>query len=419
MKGLWSLAWRSAWSRRYGLSWVALSIALATFLMLSLEQLRHDVRQHFAQSVSGTDLIVGARTSSSALLLYSVFRMGNATQNIRWSSVQTLSQDPAVAWIIPVSLGDSFQGYPVVATTGAFFEHFRYGDQQRLRLVQGQPFHDLFDTVIGADVAQRLGLQVGQRITLSHGSGAFQASDHGDKPFTVTGILARTGTPVDRSVHISLQGMEAIHLDWVGGLPPRDAVSADQTRQMDLSPRSVTAALVGLKSRAAVFSMQRSVSAFQAEPLMAILPGVALDELWNTLATGEQALELMVWVVAAVSLLGLVAAISAGLEQRRQELAVLRSLGAGPARVFGLLLIEGLLITTAAALTGVLLTVLAVLGLGEMIAMHHGITVSLQQPLPSQLLMLAGIVLAGVVASALPGWRAYRISSLDGLQPKP
>jgi putative ABC transport system permease protein len=124
-------------------------------------------------------------------------------------------------------------------------------------------------------------------------------------------------------------------------------------------------------------------------------------------------------VVAAVSLLGLVAAISAGLEQRRQELAVLRSLGAGPARVFGLLLIEGLLITTAAALTGVLLTVLAVLGLGEMIAMHHGITVSLQQPLPSQLLMLAGIVLAGVVASALPGWRAYRISSLDGLQPKP
>lgn len=419
MKGLWSLAWRSAWSRRYGLSWVALSIALATFLMLSLEQLRHDVRQHFAQSVSGTDLIVGARTSSSALLLYSVFRMGNATQNIRWSSVQTLSQDPAVAWIISVSLGDSFQGYPVVATTGAFFEHFRYGDQQRLRLVQGQPFHDLFDTVIGADVAQRLGLQVGQRITLSHGSGAFQASDHGDKPFTVTGILARTGTPVDRSVHISLQGMEAIHLDWVGGLPPRDAVSADQTRQMDLSPRSVTAALVGLKSRAAVFSMQRSVSAFQAEPLMAILPGVALDELWNTLATGEQALELMVWVVAAVSLLGLVAAISAGLEQRRQELAVLRSLGAGPARVFGLLLIEGLLITTAAALTGVLLTVLAVLGLGEMIAMHHGITVSLQQPLPSQLLMLAGIVLAGVVASALPGWRAYRISSLDGLQPKP
>ncbi len=418
MRGLWSLAWRSAWSRRYGLSWVALSIALSTFLLLSLEQLRHDVRQHFAQSVSGTDLIVGARTSSTALMLYSVFRIGNATQNIRWSSLQAISRDPAVAWVIPISLGDSFRGYPVVATSDAFFQHFRYGDRQPLVLAQGRPFSDVFDAVIGAEVAQRLGLRVGQAMTLSHGSGAFQAADHDDKPFTITGILARTGTPVDRSVHISLQGMEALHVDWVAGMPSRDALSADQVRHMELTPRSVTAALVGLKSRAAVFSMQRSVSEFQAEPLMAVLPGVALDELWNTLATGEQALELMVWMVAIVSLLGLVAAISAGLEQRRRELAVLRSLGAGPARVFALLLIEGLVITTAAALAGVCLTVLVIVGLGDWIGQHYGITVSLQSPLNSQVLMLAGIVLAGVVASALPGWRAYRLSSADGLQPR-
>ncbi len=418
MRGLWSLAWRSAWSRRYGLSWVALSIALATFLLLSLEQLRHDVRQHFAQSVSGTDLIVGARTSSTALMLYAVFRIGNATQNIRWSSVQALSKDPAVAWVIPISLGDSFRGYPVVATSSAFFQHFRYGERQPLALAQGRPFSDVFDAVVGAEVAQRLGLQAGQSITLSHGSGAFQASDHDDKPFTVTGILKRTGTPVDRSVHISLQGMEALHIDWVAGMPSRDRLSAEQVRDMELSPRSVTAALVGLKSRSAVFSMQRSVSEFQAEPLMAVLPGVALDELWSTLATGEQALELMVWMVAVVSLLGLVAAVSAGLEQRRRELAVLRSLGAGPARVFALLLIEGLFITTAAALAGVGLTVLAMVGLGDWIGQHYGITVSLQSPLNSQVLMLTGIIAAGLVASALPGWRAYRLSSTDGLQPR-
>ncbi|MBM3363142.1 MAG: FtsX-like permease family protein [Betaproteobacteria bacterium] len=418
MKGLGSLAWRSAWSRRYSLSWVALSIALATFLMLSLEQMRHDVRRHFAQSVSGTDLIVGARTSSTALLLYSVFRIGNATQNIRWSSVQALSADPAVAWVIPISLGDSFRGYPVVATSEALFQHWRYGDQQGLELAQGSPFRDVFDAVVGAEVAQRLGLQVGQPLTLSHGSGDFQASDHDDKPFTTTGILARTGTPVDRSVHISLQGMEALHVDWVAGMPARKGLSADQARAMDLQPKSVTAVLVGLKSRAAVFSMQRSIAAFQAEPLMAILPGVALDELWQNLATGEQALELMVWVVAIVSLLGLVAAISAGLEQRRHELAVLRSLGAGPARVFVLLLTEGLIITTTATLAGVVLTVLILLGLGDWTGQHYGITVSLRGPLDSQLAMLAGVVLAGVAASALPGWRAYRLSSVDGLQPR-
>ena len=419
MSGLGSLAWRSAWSRRYGLSWVALSIALATFLMLSLEQLRHDVRQHFAQSVSGTDLIVGARTSSTALLLYSVFRIGNATQNIRWSSVEALARDPAVAWVIPISLGDSFQGYPVVATQASFFEHFRYGERQRLTMAQGRPFTDLLDVVVGVEVAQRLGLRIGQRITLSHGSGAFQAHDHDDRPFTVTGILGRTGTPVDRSVHISLQGMEALHVDWVAGMPSREAIHTDQLRSMDLTPRSVTAALIGLKSRAAVFSMQRSISDFQAEPLMAILPGVALDELWNTVATGEQALELMVGIVALVSLLGLVAAVNAGLEQRRHELAVLRSLGAGPTRVFALLLIEGLVVTALAVLGGILLTMLVLFGLGDWIGSHYGITVSLQAPLNRQLLMIAGILLAGVAASALPGWRAYRLSSADGLQPRP
>jgi len=202
-------------------------------------------------------------------------------------------------------------------------------------------------------------------------------------------------------------------------MPSREAIHTDQLRSMDLTPRSVTAALIGLKSRAAVFSMQRSISDFQAEPLMAILPGVALDELWNTVATGEQALELMVGIVALVSLLGLVAAVNAGLEQRRHELAVLRSLGAGPTRVFALLLIEGLVVTTLAVLGGVLLTMLVLFGLGDWIGSHYGITVSLQAPLNRQLLMIAGILLAGVAASALPGWRAYRLSSADGLQPRP
>ena len=261
MRALLSVAGLSAWHRRFGLSFVVLSVALATFLLLAVERVLHDVRENFSQSVSGTDLIVGARTGAVQLMLYSVFRIGNATNNIRWSSVQALERDKAVAWVLPISLGDSHRGFPVVATTPAYFDHFHYGDLQALALAEGRRFDQVFDAVLGAEVAQRLGYRLGQRVVLSHGSGEIAGNDHTDQPFTVVGILEPTGTPVDRSVHIGLAGMEAIHLDWVMGAPLQAmAVPADKVGDHDLTPKTVTAALVGLKSRAAVFAVQRRLN---------------------------------------------------------------------------------------------------------------------------------------------------------------
>jgi len=414
---LFALACKSAWSRRFGLTIVALSVALSTFLLLGLERLRQDVRQQFSQSVSGTDLIVGARTGSVQLLLYSVFRIGNATQNIRWSSAQAIASDPSVAWTIPISLGDSHRGFPVVGTTQAYFAHFRYGERQGLVLDQGRAFTGVFDTVLGAEVAERLGYRLGQRITLSHGSGEFSANEHDDKPFEVVGILARTGTPVDRSVHIGLDGMEAIHLDWVAGARISGlSVTAGQALQQDLTPRSVTALLVGLKSRAAVFGLQRSVGQYASEPLMAVLPGVALDELWQAVGLSERVLMLMSALVAAVSLTGLVAVVITGLEQRRRELAVLRAVGASPQRVFALLVLEGGLLTSIGAFLGILLWILVIVVLGPWLQWAFGLELRLSWGWPET--ALAGAIFcAGCLASVLPGWRAYRLSLLDGLQP--
>ena len=120
---------------------------------------------------------------------------------------------------MPISLGESHRGFPVVATSPAYFEHFRYGERRPLVLAEGHAFADVFDAVLGAEVAERLGYRMGQRVVLSHGNGVIAGNDHADKPFTVVGILARSGTPVDRSVHIGLDGMEAIHLDWIAGAP--------------------------------------------------------------------------------------------------------------------------------------------------------------------------------------------------------
>lgn len=413
------LAWRSAWSRRFTLALTVCSIALSTFMLLGVERIRTDVRDSFSSAVSGTDLIVGARTGSVQLLLYAVFHLGAATNNIRWSSVEALRELPGVTWVVPLSLGDSHRGFPVLATTEDYFIHFRHGDQQALRLQAGELFSDLFDAVLGAELAESLGYRLGERITLAHGSGALNLADHGDKPFTVSGVLARTGTPVDRTIYISLEAMEALHVDWMAGAPlPGARVAAEDVRKMNLQPKAVTAAFVGLGSRAAVFSVQRQISNFSGEPLMAILPGVALDELWNVVGTGEKALLLMSGVVALVSMAGLMSVVLAGLNERRRELAVLRTVGASLYHVLLLLALEGLLMTISGIVIGIAALAGTVVALGPWLQSAFGLSVQLAQPTATHWMLLAALLAAGLLASLLPGWRAYRLSLADGLSPQ-
>jgi putative ABC transport system permease protein len=416
MTKLFILAWRSAWNRRFTLTLTLLSIALSTFMLLGVERLREDARNSFTSAISGIDLVVGARTGPVQLLLYSVFHVGGATNNISWSSVEALQQIRSVDWVVPLSLGDSHRGFPVLGTVRPYFERFRYGVRQPLKVVQGQAFEELFDAVLGAEVAERLGYRLGDRIALSHGSGEFEMNEHADKPFVVRGILARTGTPVDRTVHISLEAMEALHVDWIAGMPlPGRKVSAEQALQMDLKPKAVTAALVGLKSRAAVFSAQRQVNEYRPEALVAVLPGVALDELWNLIATGEKSLLLMSGLVALVSIAGLVSVVLAGLGERRRELAVLRAVGASPLHILGLLALEGMLVTVVGMALGTLALVFSALAAGPWLQSHFGLIIELAEPTNSQWVILFALLVTGCLASLLPGWRAYRLSLADGL----
>ncbi len=403
------LAARSAWSRRFVLALTVASIALSVFLLLGLERLRADVRESFAASVSGTDLVVGARTGGVQLMLYAVFRIGSATANLRMDSVQAIERHPAVAWVVPISLGDTHRGFPVVGTSDGYFTHFRYGDRQALALGTGRIFGampaGLHEAVVGAEVAERLGYRGGDRIVLSHGDGALAANDHADQPFTVVGVLARTGTPVDRSVHVRLEAMDALHAGGYAG-----ALQA-------LQPRQVTAALVGLKQRSAVFSVQRFVNDYREEPLVAVLPGVALDELWALVGVAEQALQLASALVAVVSLAGLVAVMAAGLNERRRELAILRAVGASPRQLLGLLLIEGLLLTLAGVAAGAVAHALACVGLAPWLQGRFGITLGLTGVGANEAALIVAVLVAGLLASLVPAWRAYRLSLADGLAP--
>ncbi|KAA0179387.1 ABC transporter permease [Cupriavidus gilardii] len=446
MTALMSIAARSAWNRRANLVWMVLAIALSTALLLGIERVRHQVRASFAQSVSGTDLIVGARTSPIQLVLYAVFRLGGATNNIGWDSLQRLGSHPQVAWTIPLSLGDSHRGFPVLATTAAYFEHFRHGDGRALRLAQGRPFGEkidggtdgtsgasvdgsvdgkidgMFDAVLGAEVARRLGYRIGQQIVLTHGDVAAPGAlrlEHGDKPFTVVGILAPTGTPVDRTIHIGLQAMQAIHLDFQGGTRvPGAAIAPEHLRRFDLTPDSVTAVLVGLKLRSRVFALQREIAQDTREPLMAVLPGVALDALWDLVDIAENALRAVSAMVAVIGLAGLASSILAALGERRRELAILRAAGARPRDILALLAIEGMMLMLTGVAAGVALLSLTSALLAGWLEARLGVALPVSWPSAAELPILAALVLAGFAASLLPAWRAYRLSLADGLNPR-
>lgn len=420
------LAWRSAWSRRGSLALLVLSIATSTVLFLGLDLIRQSTRSSFANAVSGTDLIVGAQNSGVSLLLYSVFRLGEAAPNMPVQVISELRKDPRVASVIPIALGDSFQGFPVVGTEAVYFEAFRFGQGQGLSFAKGQAFSDykpgmpasaLFDAVVGSEVARRLNLGLGDSLALTHGV-SLEGLSHADKPFQVAGVLAPTGTPVDRSVHISLQGMEAIHLDWAAGVPVKGAaIPVELSTRFDVQPKSVTAALVSLKSRALVFRVQRGLENHPDFSLTALLPGVALSTLWDTVGQMERLLAGVSALVAMVSVLGLTSVMLVTLGQRRRELAVLRSVGAGPGLIVALLQMEVALVMLTGLGGGILLTLGLTTATAPWVQGWAGVQWVGFAQLHQAWWMLAGFLTTGLLLGLLPAWLAYRRQLQDGLSP--
>ncbi len=408
------LALGSLAARALTVAMTVLAIALSVALFLGVEKVRTGAKSSFADTISGTDLIVGARSGSVQLLLYSVFRIGNATNNVTWQSYLDIAARPEVDWIVPISLGDSHRQFRVMGTSAEFFDRYKYRQDRVLTVRDGAIMSDLFDTVIGADVAATLGYDVGDPIVVSHGIASF--SDHKDQPFRISGILEKTGTPVDRTVIVSLEAIEAIHVDWQNGAQiPGQATPADVIRQMDLTPGAVTAALVGIESPLQTFALQRAINTYPQEPLLAILPGVALQELWGIVGIAETALLAVSAMVVVTALIGLMATIFSSLNERRREMAIFRAMGARPRTIMGLLVIEAMLTSAIGAILGILILYLALIVAQPMIDSAFGLWIPIETPSIRELLVLIGVVLAGAIVSLVPALRAYRLSLADGM----
>jgi putative ABC transport system permease protein len=408
-----SLASRSIANRAGTALLTVLTVAISVTLFLGVEKIRHGARASFENTISGVDLIVGARSSPVNLLLYSVFHIGDATNNITWTSYEAVSGAPNVAWSVPVSLGDSHRGYRVIGTTQGYFDHYQYGSGRALSFSQGAPFSGLFDAVVGAEVARTLGYQSGDEIIVAHGMGAVSFVEHDASPFTITGVLAATGTPVDRSVFVTLEAIEAIHLEGATGRG--SGLSAEQLRAMDLAPNQITAFFVGLDTPVAALRLQRQVNTYPEEPLQAVIPGVALAQLWSVIGAAERTLAAVAAFVVLTGLVSILTAILTSLNERRREMAILRALGARPHHIFTLLVAESALLALAGAVLGAGLTYAGLAVFSPVLEARFGILIPQLLPGLYDGAIIALVTAAAAVLGAGPAWRAYHNSLADGM----
>lgn len=386
-----------------------LAMTVSVFVLLAVEHIRHQAKDNFSNTVSGVDLIVGARTGNINLLLYSVFRIGSPTNNIRWQTYENITSNKLVKWAIPISLGDSHKGYRVMGTTQDYFEYFSYGKKNRLEFDQGQQFDQLFDVVLGAEVAHKLGYSLGDKVTLAHGIAATSFSMHDDRPFTVVGILAATGTPVDQTLHVSLKGIEAIHIDWQSGVKiANSGLTQGDIERADLQPKSITAFMLGLKSKMATFQLQRSINEYGSEPVVAILPGVALSELWRMIGVLENTLFLVSILVFIAACLGVSSMLLASIRERRHEIQLLRIIGAPPYFLFLLIELEALLITLLGCLLGAVLLMACLALLQGYLVAEYGIYIASNILTKNSGYLLISIIMASIVVAIIPSISGYR-----------
>ncbi|MBI1339923.1 FtsX-like permease family protein [bacterium] len=411
------LALRSVMNRRWSALLSLLAIAVSVFLFVGVEKVREGARQSFERTISGADLVVGARSGPVNLILYSIFRIGDPTGSISWKSYQEIAAMDEVAWTIPLSLGDAHRGFRVVGTENTFFDHYQYGDGETLRFAVGDRFTDLFDAVIGADVAEALGYTLGAEIVVSHGLGEHSFAHHDDKPFRVAGVLARTGTPVDRSVHVTLQGVEAMHVGWETGArsPLASIMTAERLRGISLEPDEITAIIVGLKDRSSALAVQRRINTMDAEPLLAALPALALSQLWQIVGVVERALSAVSACVVVVGLIVILVTILNGLNERRREMAILRSVGAGRFDVFALLIAEAKLLAFLGAIAGLAALYAALYALAPLVRERTGVSIDMAGPGWFDVAVVVGVTAAAALLALFPAWRNYRNSLADGL----
>ena len=372
------------------LSLVLLSLGVATIVLLLLVVSQLEERMH--RDARGIDLVVGAKGSPMQLILSGIYHVDAPTGNIPLSSVEMLSSNKMVKRAIPLALGDSWKGYRIVGAPRGYPEH--YG----ATLESGRLHDKPLEAVLGAEVAARTGLAVGGTFTGVHGLGAEGGSEHAGAPYTVVGILNRTNSVLDRLVLTSIESVWQVHEEHQGPEDEADRKALEEARE-------VTVLLVQYASPLAAATLPRQINA-QSE-LQAASPAYETARLFRIVGVGIEALRAFALVLIVAAGLSVFIALYNALEERRYDLAVMRTLGASRAKLFGLLMTEGVVLSLLGAMLGLALGHVLASALGAWLEATQHYPVSGLEWRPEELWVVAVALGVGVLAALLPAWRAY------------
>ena len=405
-----SLLLKSMRSRIIPTSLVTISLMASMVLLLSIERIQQGTEEGFNQSISGVDAIIGPRSSSLELVLYTVFHLGRPTNNITTKTINDVKQRSDISWLVPIALGDSHRGYRVIATEPNYFQHIRYGNNQPLTFSKGAPFTELSEATLGSDVAEKLNYSVGSEIQITHGSIESIGSKHDDFSFTVTGVLNKTGTPIDQAIFLDLKGYELLHLGWKSGKKVFSLEDIDLSSLPPdaLNPKTVTAAFVGLKSKLTIFNFSKNIREYTEEAISAVIPGIALSELWSIVGLVDKGFQLLSWIIIAISLIAMVTLIIASLDNRKQEMTIYRANGASPKFLAAMVIYESLVIGLVAIIGAIILVTAVTYFATSQLNLALGISPSFKWISLDEIKVFGIILLSGVLSSLIPAAMVFR-----------
>lgn len=449
---------------------IILTLAFSISLFFTVSRIQESVRSSFQNTISGVDSVVAARGGDLQILLNSVFLIGEPNSTIRWSTFKDITDNNKMNWAAPISLGDSHKGYRVIGTTNNYFKEIKYSSGKNIEFLSGNSFNDVFDVVLGNAVANKLKYNLDAEIIITHGlsdvgevhtfsSEKENHSDHADHDdhadeehdnhddhvdhddhakheehdnhedhadegheghnhenlgFKVTGILKPTGTPIDNAVYVSLAGIEAMHTGWIGNQKVID-VSIEQIMQSELKPKTISAIFVSLKNRTQVFQFQRDVLNYKEEAISSVMPGITLSRLWALTGNVDKAFKIITFFIIIIALLGMIAMTIAGLNGRRREMAILRSVGASPTNIVSLLLVESIIISLISCAIGYILMII-IFSIGkDYLQNNYGIFINSFSIKNYDLQMIISIICAALIATIVPAIQIYKNTLRDGL----
>jgi putative ABC transport system permease protein len=371
------------------LSLLLLSLGVATIVLLIL--VVSQIEERMQRDARGIDLVVGAKGSPMQLMLSGIYHLDAPTGNIPLASARALEKNRMIRKAIPLGLGDSWKGYRIVGAPHSYVEH--YGAR-----VSGRLWEKPMEAVLGAEVAQRTGVGVGGKFTGAHGIGG-EGDEHKEAPYTVVGVLAKSDSVLDRLVLTGIESVWQVHEQHQGPEDEADRKALEEARE-------VTVVLVQYASPLAAAMLPRQINA-QSE-LQAASPAYETARLFRIVGVGVEALRAFAVVLIFAAALSVFIALYTALEERRYDLAVMRTLGASPRKLFGLLMTEGVVLSLVGAVVGLALGHVLAAVLGAWLEGQQQYRISGLEWRPEELWLALVALAVGIIAAFLPAWRAYR-----------